>query len=64
MYSTLCDNYEWGTYTSRLGLVEYDYQNHVIEDTDAFGLPMLDMYRNLITALRSNDPDKIREAFK
>lgn len=63
LYWTLCDNYEWGTYTSRLGLVEYDYQHHIIKDTDAFGAPNLQIYRDLIAALRSGDPVQIRKAF-
>jgi beta-glucosidase len=64
LYWTLCDNYEWGTYTSRLGLVEYDYENNIIKETDAFGAPNLDTYRELINALRSNDPQRIQLVFK
>jgi beta-glucosidase/6-phospho-beta-glucosidase/beta-galactosidase len=64
LYWTLCDNYEWGTYTSRLGLVEYDYQKHTILDTDAFGLPMLQIYKDLITAMRISDPEQIKAAFE
>ena len=63
LYWTLCDNYEWGTYTSRLGLVEYDYRNRVIKDTDAFGAPNLKIFKSLIAAMQSNDPHKIRRAF-
>jgi 6-phospho-beta-galactosidase len=64
LYWTLCDNYEWGTYTSRLGLVEYDYQNDVIKDTDAFSAPNLKIFKKLIAAMQSNDPAKIRAAFQ
>ncbi|MCC7208814.1 MAG: glycoside hydrolase family 1 protein [Anaerolineae bacterium] len=63
LYWTLCDNYEWGTHRSRLGLVEYDYGRHQIGDTDAFGLPMLDIYRDLIGALQSGDAARIRTVF-
>lgn len=63
LYWTLCDNYEWGTYTSRLGLVEYDYENHLIKDADAFGEPTLQIFANLIASLQSNDSDKIKQAF-
>jgi beta-glucosidase/6-phospho-beta-glucosidase/beta-galactosidase len=64
LYWTLCDNYEWGTHRSRLGLVEYDYRNHVIKDTDAFGLPMLQIYRAYIKALQSADTSRIRDLFE
>lgn len=64
LYWTLCDNYEWGTYTSRLGLAEYDYERHVIKNTDAFGAPNLKIYKTLIAAMRSGDADQIRAAFQ
>lgn len=62
-YWTLCDNYEWGTYASRLGLVEYDYRNDVIKDTDAFGAPNLRIYGDLIMAMRSNSMERRLGAF-
>jgi beta-glucosidase len=64
LYWTLTDNYEWGTYRSRMGLVEYDYRAHVIRDTDAFGLPMLRIYRDYIQALQSGDPARIQSTFQ
>ncbi|MEQ8675334.1 MAG: family 1 glycosylhydrolase [Aggregatilineales bacterium] len=64
LYWTLCDNYEWGTHTSRLGLVEYDYENNVIKETDAFGFPMLRIYHDFIKALRSGDQELIRATFE
>lgn len=61
LYWTLCDNYEWGTYRSRLGLVEYDYERHQIKETDAFGVPTLALFHDLITALRAGDPEAIEQ---
>ncbi|MCC7208813.1 MAG: glycoside hydrolase family 1 protein [Anaerolineae bacterium] len=63
LYWTLADNYEWGTYTVRLGLLEYDFANHVICDTDAFGLPTGQTYAALIAAMRSGDPVALAALF-
>lgn len=35
----------------------------IIKDTDAFGAPNLRIYKDLIAAIRSNDPAKIKKAF-
>jgi beta-glucosidase/6-phospho-beta-glucosidase/beta-galactosidase len=63
LYWTLCDNYEWGTFTSRLGLVEYDYKQHLIKDTDAFGAPNLRQFADLIGVLRAGDQALIEATF-
>lgn len=62
IYWTLCDNYEWGTYTVRLGLLEYDYRTNTIKDTDGFGLPTGKTFKNLIAAMRSGEQE-IRKNF-
>lgn len=63
LYWSLCDNYEWGSFAVRLGLLEYDYENMVIKDTDGFGYPTAKIYADLIKAMRSNDKNQIQEAF-
>ncbi len=63
IYWTLADNYEWGTTTVRLGLLEYDYRTHTIRDTDGFGAPTGETFRRLIAAMRSGDPARMRDAF-
>ncbi|MEQ8675333.1 MAG: family 1 glycosylhydrolase [Aggregatilineales bacterium] len=63
LYWTLADNYEWGTYTVRLGLLEYDFTNHIILDTDAFGLPTGETFRSLIEAMQSGDPIQMEHHF-
>lgn len=62
-YWTLADNYEWGTYTVRLGLLEYDFETNTIKDTDGLGELTGQTYKELIAALRSSDEDKIKAAF-
>lgn len=62
-YRTLCDNYEWGTYTVRLGLLEYDFTPNTIKDTDAFGATTSQAFKELIHAVRSNDEMGIHGAF-
>jgi hypothetical protein len=63
LYWTLADNYEWGSYTVRLGLLEYDFSTHSICETDAFGLPTGETYKALIAAMRSNDASLLRRQF-
>jgi beta-glucosidase len=63
IYWTLCDNYEWGTYTVRLGLLEYDYRTNAIKDTDGLGEPTGETFKNLIAALHSNNPQEIYKQF-
>ena len=62
-YWSLCDNYEWGSYTTRLGIAEYDYGNHTIRDTDGLGYPAAETFAELIGALRSDKAPEIRRAF-
>jgi beta-glucosidase len=64
LYWTLADNYEWGTYTVRLGLLEYDFATHRILDTDAFGLPTGEVYKGLIEAMQNGDVEQLKRAFE
>lgn len=63
LYWTLADNYEWGSYTVRLGLLEYDFATHSIRDTDAFNLPTGETYTTLIEAMQSGDASTIAQQF-
>ena len=63
LYWTLTDNYEWGSYTVRLGLLEYDFETNTIKDTDGLGQPTDQTYKELIMAMRSNDEGQIQSAF-
>lgn len=63
IYWTLSDNYEWGTYTVRLGLLEYDYRAGIIKETDGLGEPTGLTYANLIAAMRSNSSEEIGRIF-
>jgi beta-glucosidase len=63
IYWTLADNYEWGTYTVRLGLLEYDFRTNTIKDTDAFGERTGETFKTLIASIRSSDPEEIRRHF-
>jgi beta-glucosidase/6-phospho-beta-glucosidase/beta-galactosidase len=63
LYWTLADNYEWGTYTVRLGLLEYEFETNTIKDRDGLGQPTGQIYRTLIAAMRSNDEAQIKAAF-
>lgn len=63
VYWTLCDNFEWGSTTVRLGLLEYDFAAHAIRDTDGLGDPTAFTFATLIAALRSGDPVRVRQAF-
>lgn len=64
LYWSLCDNYEWGSYAVRLGLLEYDYEKMEIKDTDGLGFPTAKAYSDLITVMRSNDELRVRQEFE
>ena len=62
-YWSLTDNYEWGSYALRMGLLEYDYDAHRILDADGLGDPTAATLRLLVGALQSGDPARVRYAF-
>lgn len=59
LYWTLVDDVQ----PPRLGLYNYDFENHKILDTDGFGQPSGRIYGHLIAALRSGDKATISDAF-
>jgi beta-glucosidase len=59
LYWTLVDD----VYPPRLGLYNYDFENHTILDKDGFGQPSGKIYAHLIAALRSGEKATISEAF-
>ena len=61
-YWSLTDNYEWGSYALRMGLLEYDYDAHAIRDADGLGDPAGETLRGLVGALQSGDPARIAAA--
>lgn len=62
-YWTLCDNYEWGSYTTRLGLLEYDFKKNIIKNTDGFSMPTGETFKNLIEVMQSGEKNQIKKAF-
>lgn len=61
VYWSLTDNYEWGSFTPRLGLLSFDYQAMRIMDTDAFGVRSGEVYHSIVQALQSGDKARIRQ---
>jgi beta-glucosidase len=59
LYWTLVDD----VHPPRLGLYNYDFQNHRIRETDGFGQPSGRIFAHLIAALRSGDKATISNAF-
>lgn len=55
IYWTLADNYEWGTWTVRLGLFEWDSTTMRMKETDGLGDPAGRTYAELISALRRGE---------
>jgi beta-glucosidase len=54
---SLTDNYEWGSFEPRFGLHEYDFSQGEIEQADGQGVPAGKVYADLITAIRSGNPE-------
>lgn len=64
LYWSLVDDFEWQAGSPpRLGLYNYDYINHRINNTDGFGEPSGEIYAELVAALRSGQKSEVREAF-
>jgi beta-glucosidase/6-phospho-beta-glucosidase/beta-galactosidase len=59
LYWTLVDDVQ----PARLGLYNYDFENHRILDTDCYGRPSGRVYGHLVAALRGGDKSAISEAF-
>jgi len=59
LYWTLVDD----VHPARLGLYNYDFENHRILDTDCYGQPSGRIYGHLVAALRSGDKAAISDAF-
>jgi hypothetical protein len=59
LYWTLVDD----VHPARLGLYNYDFENHRILDTDCYGRPSGQIYGYLVAALRSGDKARISDAF-
>ncbi len=65
LYWSLVDDFEWQAgYPPRLGLYNYDYENHEILPTDGFGEPSGEIYAHLVAALRSGDKGSVQKAFR
>jgi beta-glucosidase len=65
LYWTMVDNYEWGSYEPRFGLRTVDRSTSPVKISplDARGVDASATYRDLVTALRSGDTEKMKEAF-
>lgn len=64
LYWSLVDDFEWDAgFPPRLGLYNYDYTTHEIQQTDGLGEPAAAIYASLIRALRSGDKARIHDAF-
>jgi beta-glucosidase/6-phospho-beta-glucosidase/beta-galactosidase len=64
LYWSLVDDFEWDAgFTPRLGLYNYDYEQHRILDTDGLGEPAGEIYASLIAALRSGDKAQVQQSF-
>jgi beta-glucosidase/6-phospho-beta-glucosidase/beta-galactosidase len=59
LYWTLVDDVQ----PARLGLYNYDFENHRILDTDCYGRPSGRVDGHLVAALRGGDKSAISEAF-
>lgn len=62
---TLVDNYEWGSYDPRFGIFTVDRSKSPVKilDRDAWGIDAAKAYKELASAMRSNDLEKIKSAF-
>lgn len=63
-YWTLFDNYEWGSFIPRFGMLHVDYDNGSRrQPTDAVGNNVAGAYQAIIRAFQAKDKDALREAF-
>ncbi len=63
-YWTICDNYEWGSFTPRFGMLNVEYNNGARRrPTDAVGNNVAGAYQAIVQAFFAKDKEALREAF-
>ena len=63
-YWTLFDNYEWGSFAPRFGMLAVDYERGGLRSPlDASGNNAAGAYRAIVQAFRSRDKAALKEAF-
>ncbi len=63
-YWTLCDNYEWGSFTPRFGMLGVEYTHGARRRaSDMAGHNTAGAYRAIISAFLHKDKDLLKEAF-
>ncbi len=63
-YWTLCDNYEWGSFAPRFGMLAVDYERGAGRSPlDVAGNNAAGAYRAIVQAFRAGDKDALKEAF-
>jgi hypothetical protein len=64
-YWTLSDNYEWGSFTPRFGMLAVDYEKGAKRSPlDIVGNNAAGAYRAIVQAFRAGDRDALKEAFR
>jgi len=64
VYWTLVDNYEWGSFETRLGLYDYDHKAGKIGETSGLGERAGEAYARIVAALKSGDAETIRKVLQ
>ena len=64
VYWSLVDNYEWGSFETRLGLYGFDHKTSRIKNTDGFGVDSGKIYKNLVDSFFSGNEDRIVTDFE
>lgn len=64
-YWSMVDNYEWGSYEPRFGLFSMDRSRKPVKrmETDVWGTDAAAAYGDIISALKSGEPERIADAF-
>jgi len=62
VYWTLVDNYEWGSFRTRLGLYDYDHAACKIKDRSGLGEAAGETYKGIVSAVRGGKPEAIKRA--
>lgn len=63
VYWTLVDNYEWGSFTPRLGLYDFDHRAGKIRSTDGLGGESGRIYGELAESFMSGEEKRIKKDF-
>lgn len=63
VYWTLVDNYEWGSFRTRLGLYDYDHSACKIKDRSGLGEAAGETYRDIVSSVRGGKPEAVKRAF-